>query len=84
MGLFDWLKKKNVSEQLQVVQATKKTNTETIEKVVNSDDHTLLDDLIVSAFPSSNGLYPHEILMLSYVLVGMQLVKLKMKMIYIL
>jgi len=66
MGLFDWLKKKNVSEQLQVVQATKKTNTETIEKVVNSDDHTLLDDLIVSAFPSSNGLYPHEILMLSY------------------
>ncbi len=66
MGLFDFLKKK------QMVEAEKLTPQKRVEHspkpTIQTDAEGIptLNSRIKTAFPSSNGLYPHEIMMLDY------------------
>lgn len=61
MGLFDVLKKGLNSNN------DNSSNTKiTFKEEITSDDIPSLQERINNAFPSENGLYPHEILMLEY------------------
>ena len=78
MGLFDLFKKKNIVQNpsTQNQNMTLDLNSSAIKKeeviksssIENSseDQPPLLSDLIKSAIPSKQGLYPHEIMMLEY------------------
>ena len=66
MGLFDFLKKKPTTipekvEPQKRIEFSSKPTTQTDEEGIPT-----LASRIKNAFPSSNGLYPHEILMLDY------------------
>ena len=66
MGLFDWLKKKNVCNQTQVNKPSERHATGDFARTTIEDEQPSLEILIKNSFPSQGGLYPHEILMLSY------------------
>lgn len=66
MGLFDFLKKKQTIMPEKVV--TRKSIDPSPKPTAQTDEEGIptLASRIKNAFPSSNGLYPHEILMLDY------------------
>lgn len=66
MGLFDFLKKKQTIMPEKVV--TQKSIDPSPKPTAQTDEEGIptLASRIKNAFPSSNGLYPHEILMLDY------------------
>ena len=66
MGLFDFLKKKQAitTEKIVPQQSIESSPKSTIQ--TDADGIPTLASRIENAFPSSNGLYPHEILMLDY------------------
>lgn len=66
MGLFDFLKKKQPIELEKVVPAKK--DEQFSNPIIQTDTAGMptLESRIKNAFPSQNGLYPHEILMLDY------------------
>lgn len=66
MGLFDFLKKKQAitTEKIVPQQSIESSPKSTIQ--TDAEGIPTLASRIENAFPSSNGLYPHEILMLDY------------------
>lgn len=66
MGLFDFLKKKQAITTGKIVpqQSIESSPKPTIQ--TDAEGIPTLASRIENAFPSSNGLYPHEILMLDY------------------
>lgn len=66
MGLFDFLKKKQAitTEKIVPQQSIESSPKPTIQ--TDAEGIPTLASRIENAFPSSNGLYPHEILMLDY------------------
>ncbi len=66
MGLFDFLKKKQPIETGKVVPVKKVEQSPKPITQTDSEGIPTLDSRIKNAFPSQNGLYPHEILMLDY------------------
>lgn len=77
MGLFDFLKKKTVQTETEIMKNISVSETMinvSSEKVevnnkpisVKEDGHLPLSELLKDAMPSSQGLFPHEIIMLEY------------------
>lgn len=66
MGLFDFLKKKQAITTEKVVPQQKIEPSPKPTIQTDAEGIPTLDSRIKNAFPSSNGLYPHEIMMLDY------------------
>lgn len=77
MGLFDFLKKKDMEVKTEenkkldnikekTFQEIKRVIEDNVEISVECDGPLPLEDLIKDATPSKKGLYPHEIMMLEY------------------
>ena len=66
MGLFDFLKKKQIITEKEFVHP--KSIEPSLKSTTQTDTEGIptLSSRIKSAFPSANGLYPHEIMMLDY------------------
>lgn len=65
MGLFDFIKK---APTINVAPSTQQSDIrhQPSRAIQTNEDAITLESRIRSAFPSKNGLYPHEILMLDY------------------
>ncbi len=66
MGLFDLFKKKQPVEAGKTAPSKNEQQTSVSIAQSETDEIPTLESRIKSAFPSKNGLYPHEIIMLDY------------------